>query len=309
MRTTSIRGIWSDGDVLYAADAVKRKIFSYNLPDATQAHLSALSLSGLEIGEVSPLITSYAADVPSSLALTTVVATATQPDATITILPPDSDPADGHQVALEDLNSIVVTVTSADGTRMRRYTVSLTHVEVNQPPREMPIAPLSLSTDDAPETLQLDSLFTDADDDTLIYRIQTDDGEAVVRAALEAGVLTVTPLAAGQATITVTASDPAAAEASVAIQVTVAQPDQPVDPDAIGQEADDAADDSPADELRIAGRRLADGRTEFALQWRSAGGDWSERQLPSARYLSAGAAIGAWQSSSPLPAGGQPSAP
>ena len=296
---SDIRGIWSDGDVLYAADAVKRKIFSYNLPDATQAHLSALSLSGLEIGEVAPLITGYSAEVPSDLSLTTVVATATQPGATITILPPDSDPADGHQVALEDLESIVVTVTSADGTRTRRYTVSLTHVEVNQPPRGMSIAPLSLSTDDAPETLQLDSLFSDADDDALSYRIQTDDG-TVVRAALEAGVLTVTPLAAGRTTITVTASVPAAAEASVAIQVTVAQPDQPEDSDAIGQEADEETDDSPADELRIAGRRLADGRTEFAIQVRAAGGEWRDRILPASRFLPATAAPDRWQTSSAL---------
>ena len=295
---SDIRGIWSDGDTLYAADAVKRKIFSYNLPDATQAHLSALSLSGLEIGEVAPLVTSYAADVPSGLALTTVVATATQPGATIDILPPDSEPADGHQVALEDLDAIVVTVTSPDGTRTRSYTVALTHVQGNQPPVGMPIAPLSLSTDDDPEQLQLSALFTD--DDALSYRVQTDDGEAVVRVSVADGVLTVMPITPGLATFTVTASDPSEAEASITIQVTVADHDQPDDPEASEQESEEATDDSPVDELRIAARRLADGRTEFAIEARAAGGEWRGRQLPDARFLSSTAAPDRWQTSSAL---------
>ena len=56
-------------------------------------------------------------------------------------------------------------------------------------------------------------------------------------------------------------------------------------------------------EVRIAARRLADGRVEFALQPRSGGG-WGARVLPSSRYFPANAAVGRWLSSSPVDAGG-----
>ena len=56
-------------------------------------------------------------------------------------------------------------------------------------------------------------------------------------------------------------------------------------------------------EVRIAARRLADGRVEFALQPR-AGGGWGARVLPSSRYFPANAAAGRWLSSSPVDAGG-----
>ena len=44
-------------------------------------------------------------------------------------------------------------------------------------------------------------------------------------------------------------------------------------------------------ELRIAARRLGDGRTEFALQRRSADGEWEERTLPKSRFFPAEPAI------------------
>ena len=71
-------------------------------------------------------------------------------------------------------------------------------------------------------------------------------------------------------------------------------------------EADAAAD--AAVELRVAARRLSDGRIEFALQSRPEDGDWSERQLPRARFLPVDPPAERWLSSSPLTldtAGGQ----
>ena len=53
-------------------------------------------------------------------------------------------------------------------------------------------------------------------------------------------------------------------------------------------------------EVRITARRLADGRTEFALQERAAGGTWGERRLPRARFFPASPAVGRWLSSSAL---------
>ena len=53
-------------------------------------------------------------------------------------------------------------------------------------------------------------------------------------------------------------------------------------------------------EVRVAAQRLADGRTEFALQERNADGSWAERRLPRARFFPANARDGRWLSSSPL---------
>ena len=53
-------------------------------------------------------------------------------------------------------------------------------------------------------------------------------------------------------------------------------------------------------ELRVAARRLADGRTEFALQQREDGGGWGEHVLPRARFFPAGATVNRWLASSPL---------
>ena len=53
-------------------------------------------------------------------------------------------------------------------------------------------------------------------------------------------------------------------------------------------------------EVRVAARRLDDGRTEFAIQERQAGGEWGERRLPRARFFPADASVDRWLASSPL---------
>ena len=53
-------------------------------------------------------------------------------------------------------------------------------------------------------------------------------------------------------------------------------------------------------EVRVAAQRLADGRTEFALQEREADGSWAARRLPARRMFPAGARVGRWLSSSSL---------
>ena len=53
-------------------------------------------------------------------------------------------------------------------------------------------------------------------------------------------------------------------------------------------------------EVRVAARRLDDGRTEFALQERQVGGAWSERRLPRARFFPSDASVERWLASSPL---------
>lgn len=53
-------------------------------------------------------------------------------------------------------------------------------------------------------------------------------------------------------------------------------------------------------EMRVAAQRLADGRTEFAIQQRREGEEWGERRLPRSRFVSSGADVGRWLASSPL---------
>ena len=47
----SPRGIWSDGDVMYVADESDDRVYTYNMPDAIDARLASLTLSGVDIGE------------------------------------------------------------------------------------------------------------------------------------------------------------------------------------------------------------------------------------------------------------------
>ena len=61
-----------------------------------------------------------------------------------------------------------------------------------------------------------------------------------------------------------------------------------------------AGDDAEGAEVRITAQRLADGRTEFALQEREADGEWGERLLPRARFFPATVTVGRWLVSTPL---------
>ena len=121
----SPRGIWSDGDVMYVADASDGKVYSYNMPDAIDARLASLSLSGVDIGEFSSSRTEYEAVVADGVTETTVEAEAMQRRTDVAIDPPDADgdDANGHQIALAGLAEVIVTVTSQDGSRSKTYRV------------------------------------------------------------------------------------------------------------------------------------------------------------------------------------------
>ena len=120
----SPRGLWSDGDVMYVADESDDRVYSYNMPDAIDARLASLTLSGVDIGEFDPGRTDYEAVVADGVTETTVEAEAMQRRTDVAIDPPDADvEADGHQVALQNLGEITVTVTSQDGSRTEVYRV------------------------------------------------------------------------------------------------------------------------------------------------------------------------------------------
>ena len=137
----SPRGIWSDGDVMYVADESDDRIYTYNMPDAFDARLASLALSGVDIGEFDSRQTEYEGTVADGVTETTVAAEAVQLRTTVTIDPPDADgdDANGHQLALQGVEAVAVTVTvtatSADGSRERVYRVTI----------EMPSAELELS--------------------------------------------------------------------------------------------------------------------------------------------------------------------
>ena len=120
----SPRGIWSDGDVMYVVDESDDRVYTYNMPDATDARLASLSLSGVDFGEFSPGHTEYEGVAGEDATETTVEAEAEQREAVVVIEPADSDEVtDGYQVTLDGLDEIVITVTSADESRTKVYRV------------------------------------------------------------------------------------------------------------------------------------------------------------------------------------------
>ena len=132
----SPRGIWSDGDVMYVADESDDKVYSYNMPDAINARLVSLTLSGVEIGVFDPVTVDYEGIPGEGVTETTVTAEALQPRTDVDIDPPDADgEVDGHQVSLDGAD-ITVTVMSPDGSRTRVYRVAL-----EAPPVELALTP------------------------------------------------------------------------------------------------------------------------------------------------------------------------
>ena len=127
----SPRGLWSDGDLMYVADASDARVYSYNMPDAFDARLASLSLSDVDIGDFSGLKTEYTGIPEDDATETTVAAVAVQDEATIVIAPDDADgnARDGHEVTLDGA-AVTVTVTSPDGSRTRVYRVQFEPADV-----------------------------------------------------------------------------------------------------------------------------------------------------------------------------------
>ena len=95
---------------------------------AADATLSSLSLSGVDFGVFDAATTDYAARVEHAVESTTVAATPTDPDATVSIGPTDADPnTAGHQVSLAagSTTTVAVAVTAADGQATETYAVAV----------------------------------------------------------------------------------------------------------------------------------------------------------------------------------------
>ena len=132
----SPRGVWSDGEVMYVVDESDDRVYSYNMPDAIDARLQSLSLSGVDIGEFDGNRTDYGGAPAEGVTETTVEVAREQHLATVVIEPPDANEnTDGHQVSL-DGTEITVTVTSPGGSRTKTYRVTVQRPEV-----ELQLAP------------------------------------------------------------------------------------------------------------------------------------------------------------------------
>ena len=110
---------------MYVADASDGKVYTYNMPDAIDARLASLTLSGVDIGAFDPGRPDYEGVIAEGVTETVVTAEAIQRRTDVAIDPRDADGenTNGHQVALQGLEEITVTVTSPDGSRTRTYRV------------------------------------------------------------------------------------------------------------------------------------------------------------------------------------------
>ena len=123
---------------MYVVDESDDRVYTYNMPDALDARLASLTLSGVEIGEFDAGTTEYEGTPAEGVTETTVEASALQRRTDVAIAPPDADKAaEGHQIVLDGISAITVTVTSADGTRTKVYRVNLA-----VPPAELALTPV-----------------------------------------------------------------------------------------------------------------------------------------------------------------------
>ena len=113
-----------------AADGETTMTYAVSVTRAasSDATLSALSLSGIDIGTFAGGTTAYAASVGQDVTSTTVTATANDVGASVTIADADGSTTDAARtVALAvGENAITVTVTAADGETTATYTVAVT---------------------------------------------------------------------------------------------------------------------------------------------------------------------------------------
>ena len=113
-----------------AADGETTMTYAVSVTRAasSDATLSALSLSGIDIGTFAGGTTAYAASVGQDVTSTTVTATANDAGASVTIADADGSTTDAARtVALAvGENAITVTVTAADGETTATYTVAVT---------------------------------------------------------------------------------------------------------------------------------------------------------------------------------------
>ena len=138
------------------------------------------------------------------------------------------------------LGKAIITVTASDGTASGNasFTAKVEADPDSEPETPDPRNPPPNSPNQAPETVgtidpitllveattQVTVQFTDPDGDTLSYSVA--GGNSAASASMSGNSLTIVGLEAGEATLTVTATDPDGATAAQSINVTVERPQQ-----------------------------------------------------------------------------------
>ena len=190
---------------------------------------------------------SYAAESSDDL-----VATATVSGSEVTIRPVSAGSA-----------TVTVTATDPGGLKATQNIAVTVEPPENQPPRAVGlIATQVLTEGGSPVTVDISGSFRDPDGNALSYAAESSD-DLVATATVSGSEVTIRPVSAGSATVTVTATDPEGLKATQNIAVTVEPPEnQP--PRAVGSLADqtvetgaevsvdisDAFSDPDDDELR-----------------------------------------------------------
>ena len=175
--------LWSDGETLWVGDRYDEKLYAYAMSAldvpvlSGNATLSALSLSGVEVGSFASGTTSYSATVANEVATTTVTATPTDAAATVAIADPHGSTAGASRTVNLDVGdtAITVTVTAEDGQTTQTYTVTVT--------RAMP----SSSNDATLKALALSGL------DIGTFDAATTDYAATAAESVAATTVTATP--------------------------------------------------------------------------------------------------------------------
>ena len=145
----------------------------------------------------------------------------------------------GTQVTITpvDAGSATITVTASDGTLTATQTISVTVTSApaaNRAPVTVgAISVRTLTVGDSADQIDVSSNFSDPDDDDLTYTA-TSSAISVATVSVSGSQVTITPVTAGNATITVTASDGTlSATQSIAVTVNASVPEETWMPDAI----------------------------------------------------------------------------
>ena len=188
---------------------------------------------------------SYAAESSDDL-----VATATVSGSEVTIRPVSASSA-----------TVTVTATDPGGLKATQIIVVAVVPEYQPPQAVGTIAARVLTEGGSQVTVDVSGSFRDPDGDALSYAAESSD-DLVATATVSGSEVTIRPVSAGSATVTVTATDPGGLKATQIIAVTVEPQNQP--PRAVGSLADqtvetgaevsvdisDAFTDPDSDELR-----------------------------------------------------------